>query len=716
MALFGPWLIRHEIPWLGAQWTRLGYFEERVLALLFLAAFLLLATIVLLILGRRRLVPLFRQRPVWLLLMFALMISATAGVIGVAGGAFVYRQYLVRSKQSRDRRASIDKEKQAVAKAKSDLDKLKAREAAKWKINKTNGEISRIPYGTTSLGDDGPLDWRFFTDFMGLVPRLSKSQSSQIDNIAEEADNQIMKYKAEMSARSTTAQKVQEHRIREIQVERNRRIMAALDDEQVRHFKNDYCNAPVLSLAWSQDSSCFIITMGGISEWRLPESPEGRQLMEQSLPRGARLPDSDKRAPFTGAVNSKDGYMWSPKSPYPDNGLFVWNPHLNKQLNSLTIRPFDRWHTLMSYSSVFLNGTRQIMSVGDEGQCLISDYSGKILKSFSGHKWGVRSLAVSPNGRLALTGGIDIDHTIRLWDTETTAQLRLFDGFTSGVYSLSLSPDCRRAAAGTNGVAIMNLEAGTVERRLYAGEGRTLAVAWSPDGKRLAAGGRDNFIRIWDMSQPDSPPLTFAGHNGHVYCIGWTLDGTKVISGGFDHLVRVFNSSTGRLLHRFAGHSDMVKCLAVSPNGKMVASGAFDGTTIVWDLNKVREPEIQWQLDLDEGIAMARRRGYSLLVYCDPNLSPNGNPVLDDDRVRAAVGQRIVPVFARSGRLDLVERLKVTKTPAVRIYDPMGILLTKLDGPFSAAELVATINSRYTKPLPAEVLTTDTKSNRMEGK
>jgi RNA polymerase sigma factor (sigma-70 family) len=114
--------------------------------------------------------------------------------------------------------------------------------------------------------------------------------------------------------------------------------------------------------------------------------------------------------------------------------------------------------------------------------------------------------------------------------------------------------------------------------------GRVMAVAVSPDGKTIAAGGVDRLIHLWDAATGKSLRV-LRGHTDEISCVRFCLDGKALVSKGHDGMVRVWDVASGKEVRNWkviGGWS-----LAVSADGKTVAGFATNDpvfTVYQWDL------------------------------------------------------------------------------------------------------------------------------------
>ncbi len=115
------------------------------------------------------------------------------------------------------------------------------------------------------------------------------------------------------------------------------------------------------------------------------------------------------------------------------------------------------------------------------------------------------------------------------------------------------------------------------------GSGESIrSVAYSPNGRLIASGGKDNALTLWDGSRPLGQPLT--GHEGWINSIAFGPDNRLLVSGSADETVRLWDVQNRQPIGEpLLGNGGAVWSVAVSPDGRKIASGNTDGTINLWD-------------------------------------------------------------------------------------------------------------------------------------
>jgi len=114
---------------------------------------------------------------------------------------------------------------------------------------------------------------------------------------------------------------------------------------------------------------------------------------------------------------------------------------------------------------------------------------------------------------------------------------------------------------------------------------RILSLAYSPNGRILAAGGGDDPIRLWDV---DTGVMQRALPEAWVHALVFSPRGSVVVTGGAFKTIRMWETATGKEVNKLDGHKSAVKALAISPDGTLLASGDAEGNVILWELLTAR--------------------------------------------------------------------------------------------------------------------------------
>ncbi|HXE54196.1 MAG TPA: protein kinase [Tepidisphaeraceae bacterium] len=214
--------------------------------------------------------------------------------------------------------------------------------------------------------------------------------------------------------------------------------------------------------------------------------------------------------------------------------------------------------------------------------------TGTEIRSFSGHHGAVLCVAISDDAKNALSGGDD--KTLRLWDLQSGELLRKFDSPSGMVNCVAFSPDQLTALSGGEDgtLSLWDLHTGQIIRTLAGPKQNVLSVAFSPDGTRALSGGADKTLRLWDLKS-GSPIRTYTGHTSWISSVAFSPDGTRALSGSDDQTVRLWNVQKGEELATFRGHSRRVSSVAFSADGTRILSASDDGTLKWWDVKTASE-------------------------------------------------------------------------------------------------------------------------------
>ena len=329
-------------------------------------------------------------------------------------------------------------------------------------------------------------------------------------------------------------------------------------------------------------------------------SPDGKTLVSSGGGDGTiRFWDvrtGDQKHAVTGHTAYVDSVAFNPDGKFvasgdADGSIRFWDAETGRHLKT-----FREGYDYASPLVFSLDGKTLAYAAGLDIR-LQDARTGEEKMLLTGHKWGMHSMALSPDGDILASGSEDM--TIRLWNMHTGEHKKTLSGHTDRVYSVAFSPDGKTLVSGSddNTIRLWDVDTGETQRILtgHAGEFEGLdnngpssikgvkSVAFSPDGEILASGG-DNVIHLWDVGT-GKRTMTLFGHTHWVFSLAFNPDGKTLASGSIDSDIRLWDPHTGQHKKTLTGHSAWVRSIAFSPDGKTLVSGSDDGSVLIWEMN-----------------------------------------------------------------------------------------------------------------------------------
>jgi RNA polymerase sigma factor (sigma-70 family) len=282
--------------------------------------------------------------------------------------------------------------------------------------------------------------------------------------------------------------------------------------------------------------------------------------------------------------------------------------------------PVLRGPAKMVRSVVFTPDSKSVLAGGDDGNLYVWDVpAGKLRAILEGHRGQVSAIAVASDGKTVATcagffeAGQPARRELKIWDLaqpKCVRDIECADDICSGPPgSMAFAPGTDLLAAACTapfrGIKVWNTTTGKEDRRFTYNGGFPLALAFSPDGKRLAVGGGDaiapsptasrhtGHLKIWDWKSGQCERTLVDKSDGHFRALAFSRDGTRLIAGCLGPNVhRNALTCVSNVLYcwecrqwtrlwirqRLYGH---VWDLDIAPNGRSVTSSDESGTAVL---------------------------------------------------------------------------------------------------------------------------------------
>jgi hypothetical protein len=177
-----------------------------------------------------------------------------------------------------------------------------------------------------------------------------------------------------------------------------------------------------------------------------------------------------------------------------------------------------------------------------------------------------------------------------------------------------------------------------------------LALALTPDGRRVALASSMRPVRLWEVLTGREMG-NIPGHDAPTLALAVSPDGRVLATGGSEGTVGLWDLATGKELFKRVGHDGPVLAVAFSADGRRLISGSRDTTALIWDVAGLLPEEPATRLEAAEleqlGVALA---------------SPDGAAALQAVRRLARAPEQALPYLRdHLGELPAVEREQLTR-------------------------------------------------------
>lgn len=248
-----------------------------------------------------------------------------------------------------------------------------------------------------------------------------------------------------------------------------------------------------------------------------------------------------------------------------------------------TLWPIPVADPTLTVTAMTLNRDDQWLAVGlSSGDLLLLNAAdGSLIRRWPAHDLRINAVQFLGQKESLASGGDD--GIVRLWQTADGTEIESWPA-QKWITSLSSNSSGRFLATGTakGQISVRDLQTKPTDPEVFTLESGVKALAFSPEGTQLLAGGAGRIGVGWSMSSK-KPTIELKGHGGAIRAVAYSPDGLQIATASEDGTARLWDAKAGERGRALTGHAGMVWCVAYSADGVSLATGGIDQTVRLWN-------------------------------------------------------------------------------------------------------------------------------------
>ena len=206
-----------------------------------------------------------------------------------------------------------------------------------------------------------------------------------------------------------------------------------------------------------------------------------------------------------------------------------------------------------------------------------------------GHQLPLTCVALASDGLSVFSGSKDC--CVVRWNVRTGKQLARYDGARPLSAARGHNRRAKAAAAAAAAAAALPSGEAAAAEAAAAEAAATEANVVEVEVASAASGEAGAAVAIYggdgDEAEEEEEGVALFGHTGHVLSIAVSSDGRRVATGGRDNAVRIWNSTTDTYVDAFTAHRDAVSGVAFREHTHTLFSASFDRSVMIWNVDEM---------------------------------------------------------------------------------------------------------------------------------